>query len=827
MSTRILLLLGFSLATLHAADSSPEDLLRQGLFEEEANQNLDKAAEQYRAVIAAHDRQRALAASATFRLGEVARKKNDKESAAAAFRTVTERFPEQAELARLSRENLTALGIEISSPSAPAATDPEDTEIARLKELARNSPDLIDGADSDGFRPIHHAAAKGRTRVISYLLENKADPNGLTIKERYTPLHLATVHGHLGTVKALLAAKADPNVTLGFSKNAVDRLPAKDGRLEHAKGSWTALDLAIVYDRRETALALIEAGTDIKRIGPVVSEQTTGYRDGFNTLMLAIYLKRNHLAQVLIDAGASLDAVGKKQPITPLGVALTENRSMVTPLLKAGANPNLAEYAQRLSPLHRTDSIEMAKLLVEAGADVKAATTDGATPLHWAHEEMAEFLISKGADVNAKDSSGLTPLDLVAARDYGDSNAAVIETLLKHGATVADPRALLRRTSAKMLPFVGERLVYPKLHNPDAILLSVGGDHSVNRETAAIPGVPGARVFVRSQQKSRPEVIAVESRGSATSPPPSVAEVMRMAFGQSGYPQSIRIIRRGENGRFDIIRAWEIIRDNSLNTDWPALEWGDIVEVRNSEGGNNGAPTIGDFAAMIPARAVTFRLGELEFPKTIPGEETFWLDSNSSNALKSPLPPNIQSLAELSRFVVRRKGLPEPITLDFSKPTDARFRLLDGDTVEMSWDVPKLYQKFKDEQSNQMLRLYGDGGGAGFSGTSLVNMLSGSYVTGPVDFSKICILRRAENWKPEMFDLKAWLDQLPPREKWEREALLSSAPKLNPGDAVILIGNPAADAEKTAAEIRKKAGEVAFVMNIRPRQQVVLPPAPR
>ncbi len=816
MSRHLLLLLGFSLATIHAADSLPEDLLRQGLFEEEANQNLDKAAEHYRAVIAAHDHQRALAASATFRLGEIARKKNDKETAAAAFRTVTERFPEQQELARLSRENLAALGIETTAPATPAAADPEDAEIARLKELARNSPDLIDGADSDGFRPIHHAAAKGWTRVISYLLENKADPNGLTIKERFTPLHLATVHGHLSAVKALLAAKADPNVTLGFSKSAMDRLPAMDGRLEHAKGSWTALDLAIVYDRRETALTLIDAGTDIKRVGPVVSEQITGYTDGFNTLMLAIYLKRNHLAQVLIDAGSPLNAVGKKESITPLGVALGENKSMVAPLLKAGADPNLTLYEQRFSPLYFADSIEIAKMLVDAGASVKAASREGWSPLHGVQYrtqsvEMAEFLISKGADPNAKDSSGLTPLDHVATGDKSASNVALVDTLLKHGATVPDPRALLRRTSEAMLPFVGERLVYPKLLNPDAILLSVSGNHSFNQEPAPPPGVPGRRVFDGSRA-SRPEVIAVETRASPASPPPSLAEVMRMAFGQSGYPQSIRILRRGESDRLEIIRAWAIIGGESLPTDWPALVWGDIVEVRNSSGGTNRSPTVGDFAAMIPARAVTYRLSELEFPKTIPGEETFWLDSNTSQTLPSRLYPKIQSLADLTRFVVHRKGLPEPVTLDFSKPTDVRLRLLDGDTVEMSWDLPKLYQSFSNESAVNMISLAGQGGSGGFGSQNPLDILTSIPVTPPVDFSKICILRRAENWKSEMVDFKALLDQLPPEEKWERDALIASMPKLNPGDAVILIENQAAHADKTAAEFRKKAGEVSWAM---------------
>ena len=64
MITRILLVLALGFSPVLAADPSPEDLLRQGLFEEEANRDFDKAAEHYRAVIAAHDRQRALAASA-------------------------------------------------------------------------------------------------------------------------------------------------------------------------------------------------------------------------------------------------------------------------------------------------------------------------------------------------------------------------------------------------------------------------------------------------------------------------------------------------------------------------------------------------------------------------------------------------------------------------------------------------------------------------------------------------------------------------------------------------------------------------------------------
>ena len=84
---------------------------------------------------------------------------------------------------------------------------------------------------------------------------------------------------------------------------------------------------------------------------------------------------------------------------------------------------------------------EAAKLLVDAGADVKAASKAGVTPLHvaWRDEAIARLLLAHDADVNAKTQIGATPL-VVAASAIGSEK--VVKLLLDRG---ADPNAAENR----------------------------------------------------------------------------------------------------------------------------------------------------------------------------------------------------------------------------------------------------------------------------------------------------------------------------------------------------------------------------------------------
>jgi ankyrin repeat protein len=104
---------------------------------------------------------------------------------------------------------------------------------------------------------------------------------------------------------------------------------------------------------------------------------------------------------------------------------------MLKMLLSAGADPHapaLTEY--RYTPLIEAASLgqtDMARVLLNARADVKATNKIGQTALHLAgrHTEVAKLLLAAGADVNTRDVYGQTPIDY-ATRDGYTNTLAIL-----------------------------------------------------------------------------------------------------------------------------------------------------------------------------------------------------------------------------------------------------------------------------------------------------------------------------------------------------------------------------------------------------------------
>jgi uncharacterized protein len=135
-------------------------------------------------------------------------------------------------------------------------------------------------------------------------------------------------------------------------------------------------------------------------------------------------------------AAVTVHASGLRAPLAD--AAERGDRAQLRALLDRHADVN-APQADGMTALHwaaYNDDVEIAALLVRAGANVKAANRYGVTPLSLACTNgdggMIELFLKAGADPNAPLPGGETPL-MTAART---GTAGAVKALLGHGARV-------------------------------------------------------------------------------------------------------------------------------------------------------------------------------------------------------------------------------------------------------------------------------------------------------------------------------------------------------------------------------------------------------
>jgi ankyrin repeat protein len=140
---------------------------------------------------------------------------------------------------------------------------------------------------------------------------------------------------------------------------------------------------------------------EVTAVGQLLQEGTPpngAASGGWTALHRAAYGGHRQIAQVLLDAGADLNAKDK-QGFTPL---------------------HWAVYESLLLP----EAQEVAKLLVVRGADVNARDREGSTPLFWAlwvgNRNLADFLLAHGADPAIRGKGNLTSQEM--ARRYGGAS---------------------------------------------------------------------------------------------------------------------------------------------------------------------------------------------------------------------------------------------------------------------------------------------------------------------------------------------------------------------------------------------------------------------
>jgi ankyrin repeat protein len=206
---------------------------------------------------------------------------------------------------------------------------------------------LLDGgadmaaAAREGETPLMAAARAGSAAAVKLLIERGADVNAVEALQEQTALMWAAAEGHLDVVDALLDAGANPNM-----KSRASELTTRSTRADYPSGGFTAVMWAVRNGNEPVVRRLVEGGADLNITNA----------DGATPMMLAIVNDRFDLAAELLKLGADAND-GSLYYAMEMRDATTDWRARDGSRLRAD-HPN------------KLTALDLAKLLVEAGADI-------------------------------------------------------------------------------------------------------------------------------------------------------------------------------------------------------------------------------------------------------------------------------------------------------------------------------------------------------------------------------------------------------------------------------------------------------------------------
>jgi len=480
------LLLSFALllVPLHADEEKKQPLdalLRDALFAEAADRDLAKAEKGYREIIERFDGNRAYAATALLRLAEMLDKRGEKAEAEKLFARVVQEFPDQEAVAKVARVRLgdkAPSAVSVGSPEATPAALPEQQELARLKKLLAESPDLLNapsGAGVTKLTPLANAAGKGYMEVVEYLLEQGANIDGNSgsrprpgkASADTAPLYRAAKAGKIEIAKRLLesGAKVDDSFLPDVIKT----------------GNFAATQLLLEAGADPNHMYRLDLSPDLGRSSWVQPTSKNGIWNGnFSCLDVAMYHDFEKLTNLLIEHGAKpISDAGDSSHETRLATIAGDKASVVE-FLKQGADPNASWNGSSLLHIAAANGREeITKLLLEAGAKI-ATYKNGNTPLHEATGAVIGVLIAAGADVNASNQDGNRPL-------HNAFRVEDVKTLIAAGADL-NARNGRNMTAVESAAAHYDEILDVFLAIPDGVDLSASGPNGTLLGFAAEQG---------------------------------------------------------------------------------------------------------------------------------------------------------------------------------------------------------------------------------------------------------------------------------------------------------------------------------------------------
>ena len=386
----------------------------------------------------------------------------------------------------------------------------------------------VDGADAEGCTPLMRAVLKNHAEVAKVLLDHGADPDVVvrTDSTSLYPLFVAAMNGYDDVVRVLLDKGA--NVTA-----KVDGVPSPVDAAKHNGHEAAAKMISAAIKKKKAAEK--EASTAAKESEglwqSVVQAVAQKDQDGLRTLitgrafaslsvdsrlLAACALGDAKIARDMLQAGADPNKPCKEgfDGVTPLVMTVGVSRSVevASLLIDAGANVN-DEWSEDTTPIFETTAdqfYDLANLLIDRGAKVNVRMSNGLTPLMYAARNGAlrcvDLFLDAGADINALEEEhgvgafglALNRLDLQLAERLlargAEPNFGSIDTLplaiAEHG-TLAFIEALVARGCKLVRDDQRGRMAFVSARNPDPevfdYLLNQGADPSEGNDFGYTP----------------------------------------------------------------------------------------------------------------------------------------------------------------------------------------------------------------------------------------------------------------------------------------------------------------------------------------------------
>jgi uncharacterized protein len=337
-------------------------------------------------------------------------------------------------------------GLLLLTAVAAAAATADVADAAKRGDRAAVQAALARKADvnlpqPDGTTALHWAVELDDLELTDLLLRAGARVTPRT-REGVTPLQLAAINGSARMIDRLVKAGADPKAPLT------------------ANGD-TALMMAARTGKTDALRVLLESGAEVN------AKESWG---GTSALMWAVGEGHADAARMLIAAGADVNA--RSAHVAAANGRGFEGRTPSTNRTDTKAEEFASGWLTPLMFAARDGNVDLARILVGAGAEVNAAAGDGKTALALAifngNYEVASFLVERKADVNKADAQRFTPLfwavdrrNMETAPNFPWMVTAdpmpLIRAMLDAG---ADPNALVNNTPRARMREGSPRIVF-------------------------------------------------------------------------------------------------------------------------------------------------------------------------------------------------------------------------------------------------------------------------------------------------------------------------------------------------------------------------------